>query len=150
MCHKFDFQKRLTLDKPTIPLADLLVTKLQVVEMTEREYRDIIALLTDHAIGDSDAPETINGGYVASLCADNWGVYKTFLITIDNISSALSRYELDSKSQDLVRDRLKDLRDRIEKQPKTVRWRMRAQVGEKKRWYELPEMDKEVVGSPIP
>jgi hypothetical protein len=118
--------------------------------MTEREYRDIIALLTDHAIGDSDTPETINGGYVASLCADNWGVSKTFLITIDNISSALSRYQLDSKSQDLVRDRLKDLRDRIEKQPKTVRWRMRAQIGEKKRWYELPEMDKEVVGSPIP
>jgi hypothetical protein len=150
MCHKFDFQKRLTLDKPTIPLADLLVTKLQVVEMTEREYRDIIALVTDHALGDSDAPETINGARIASLCADNWGIYKTFLITIDNVASGLSRYELDFRSQDLVRDRLKDLRDRIEKQAKTVRWKMRAQIGEKKRWYELPEMDKEVVGSPIP
>ena len=150
MCHKFDFQKRLALDRPTIPLADLLATKLQVVEMTEREYRDIIALLTDHPIGDSDAPETINGTRIASLCADNWGVYKTFLITIDNVASSLTRYELDSKSQDLVRNRLKDLLDRIEKEPKTVRWRMRAQIGEKKRWYELPEMDKEVVGSPIP
>lgn len=150
MCHKFNFQKRLTLDKPTIPLADLLVTKLQVVEMTEREYRDIIALVTDHPIGDSDAPETINGAHIASLCADNWGAYKTFLITIDNVASALSRYELDSKSQDLVRNRLKDLRDRIEKEPKSVRWRMRAQIGEKKKWYELPEMDKEIVRSPIP
>jgi hypothetical protein len=150
MCHKFNFEKRLTLDKPTISLADLLVTKLQVVEMTEREYRDIIAMIRDHPVGDSDAPETINGAYIASLCADNWGVYKTFQVTIDNVLSSLARYDLDSESMELVQSRLKDLRDRMEKQPKSMRWKMRAQIGEKKQWYELPEMDKEVVGSPIP
>jgi hypothetical protein len=149
MCHKFNFEKRLTIDKPTIPLADLLVTKLQVVEMTEREYRDIIAMIKDHPIGDSDAPETINGAYIASLCADNWGVYKTFQVTIDNVLSSLTHYDLDSESVELVQTRLKDLRDRIEKEPKGMRWKMRAQIGEKKQWYELPEMDKEVVGSPI-
>jgi hypothetical protein len=150
MCHKFNFEKRLSLDKPTISLADLLMTKLQVVEMTEREYRDIIALVNDHAIVDSDSPETINGAYIASLCGDNWGIYKTFLVTIENVTLSLSRYELDSKTLEVVKSRLEDLKNRIENQPKTMRWKMRAQIGEKKQWYELPEMDKEVVGSPIP
>jgi hypothetical protein len=61
MCHTFELKDRLRVDKPTISLADLLATKLQVVEITEREYRDVIALMHDHDVGDSDAPETING-----------------------------------------------------------------------------------------
>ena len=142
-------KERLTLEKFTIPLADLLVTRLQVVEMTEREYRDIIALVNDHAIGDSDASEMINGAHIASLCANDWGVYKTFAISIDNVLSALPRYELDPESHELVGNHLKELRNRIEKQPKTIRWRLRAQVGEKKKWYELPEMDREVVDSRV-
>ena len=69
MCHKLNFKDRLLLDKYTISLADLLATKLQVVEITEREYRDIISLLNDHEISNSDAPETINGKYLAKLCS---------------------------------------------------------------------------------
>jgi len=147
MCHRFEFEKRLTIDKYTIPLADLLVTKLQVVEMTEREYRDIIALMNDHSIGDSDAPETINAVYLASLCAGDWGIYKTFVTSIDNVLAALPQYELAPESRELVATRLKELRTRIEKQPKTLRWKLRAEVGEKKRWYDLPESDREVVDS---
>ena len=56
-------------------LADLLATKLQVVEITEREYRDIISLLNDHEVSSSDAPETINGKYLAKLCSEEWGIY---------------------------------------------------------------------------
>jgi hypothetical protein len=72
MCHKLDFKDRLLLDKYTISLADLLATKLQVVEITEREYRDIISLLNDHEVSNSDAPETINGKYLAKLCSEEW------------------------------------------------------------------------------
>ena len=68
MCHKFNFKDRLPLDKYTIPLVDLLATKLQVVEITEREYRDIISLVHDHEIADSNDPEAINGQYFARLC----------------------------------------------------------------------------------
>ena len=147
MCHKFDFSSRLTLDKLTIPLADLLATKLQVVEVTEREYRDIIALLHDHEIGDSDAPETINGPYLVRLCADDWGLYKTFTINIANILAAIDGYQLDAKDKEIVRQRLNNLNSQIENAPKSMAWKMRAKIGEKKRWYELPEGDKEVVDS---
>ena len=149
MCHKFDFRNRLTLDKLTISLADLLATKLQVVEITDREYRDIIALIHDHEMADSDASETINVAYLAKLCGDDWGIYKTFTMTIGNILTALDSFELPAEDRDIVRKRLENLQSRIENAPKSMSWKMRAKIGEKKQWYELPERDKEVVDSRI-
>jgi len=147
MSHRFDFRKRLSTDKPTIPLADLLATKLQVVEISEREYRDIIALMYDHEVGDTDTHETINGSYLADLCADDWGLYKTLNINLSNILLALDEYQLDPQVKETVRERLEALRSRIENAPKSMGWRMRAKIGEKKQWYQLPEMDKEVIDS---
>ncbi len=149
MCHRFELKDRLTVDKLTIPLTDLLATKLQVIEITEREYKDIISLLHDHEVSDSDAPEAINGAYLAQVCADDWGIYKTLTINIGNVLSALPQYQLDANSQELVRNRLQDLQNRIESARKTMRWKLRAWVGEKKRWYELPESDKEFVDSRV-
>jgi hypothetical protein len=149
MCHRFDFKDRIELNKTTIPLGDLLATKLQVVEITEREYRDVMALVQDHEIGDRDDAETINGTYLANLCADDWGVYKTFSTNIANILSTLPNYKLNTTEQDLISKRLEDLQARIETVPKTLKWKMRARIGEKKRWYELPEHDKEVVNGSV-
>lgn len=149
MCHKFDFKDRLLLDKYTISLADLLATKLQVVEITEREYRDIISILSDHEISNSDAPETINGKYLAKLCSEDWGIYKTFSINLANISNALPQYKLEPEAEKTVLKRVQDLTSRIEDAPKSMGWKLRARIGEKKQWYELPERDKEVVDSRI-
>ena len=149
MCHTLDFKDRLLLDKYTIPLADLLATKLQVVEITEREYRDIISIFNDHEISDSDKPETINGKYLAKLCSQDWGLYKTFSINLGNISNALSQYKLSPETEETVRKRIETVTSLMENEPKTMGWKMRARIGEKKRWYELPEQDKEVVDSRI-
>lgn len=147
MCHKFNFTDRLSIDKPTISLADLLATKLQVVEMTEREYRDIIALIHDHEIGDADKAETINGAYIANLCGQDWGIYKTFTTSITNVLQKLGDYEFPAENAETVRKRLEVLRVRIEAEPKSTRWKIRARIGDKKQWYELPEQDKEVIDS---
>ena len=149
MCHKLEFKDRLLLDKYTIPLADLLATKLQVVEITEREYRDIICILNDHEISNSDNPETINGKYLAKLCAQDWGIYKTFSINLTNILSALNQYNLDPETAERVRNRIQTLTTLMENEPKSMGWTLRARIGEKKRWYELPERDQEVVDSRI-
>jgi len=148
MCHRLNFKDRLLLDNPTITLADLLATKLQVVEMTEREYKDIIAIVHDHRIGDSDAPETINGAYLAQLCGDDWGLYKTFSTNIINVLAALSKYRLNEQDEQTVTWRLADLRLRIERAPKSLRWKIRARIGERQPWYDLPEPDREVVIDP--
>jgi hypothetical protein len=118
-----------------------------VVEMTDREYRDIIALIHDHDIGDVDTPEMINGAYLATICGQDWGVYKTFSISISKILTSLEDYELAAHDRDLVRKRLEGLESRIENAPKSMRWKVRARVGDKKRWYELPEQDKEIIDS---
>jgi hypothetical protein len=149
MCHKLDFKDRLLIDKYTIPLADLLATKLQVVEITEREYRDIISLINDHEITDTETPDAINGQYLAKLCGDDWGMYKTFMINLGNISTALAQYQLDKDVEKTVRKRIEDLKARLDNAPKGTRWKLRSKIGEKKQWYELPEMDKEVVDSRI-
>lgn len=149
MCHRLELKDRLSISKPTIPLADLLFTKLQVVEITEREYRDIISLLHDHDIGESDAPEMINGAYLAKLCGDDWGICKTLTINISNILSALPNFKLDKVDQEMVINRLLALQKRIEDAPKSMRWKIRARVGERAQWYELPEKDKEVVDSRV-
>jgi hypothetical protein len=129
----------------TIPLADLLDTKLQVVEITEREYKDIIALLRDHEVGSSDAPEVINGKYIADLCAADWGIYKTFTVNIANILGAMPEYGLGASDRELVENRIRKLLEMIESAPKSMKWKMRSRVGEKKRWYELPEADRKIV-----
>lgn len=149
MCHRLNLKDRLTLNTPTIPLADLLFTKLQVVEITEREYRDTISLVHDHDIGESDGPETINGQYLSKLCAEEWGIYKTLTTNISNALNALPSYKLEPSDQEIVTKRLHELQGRIENAPKSGRWKMRARLGERVQWYELPEKDKEIVDSRI-
>ncbi|MGA2785169.1 MAG: hypothetical protein ABSF09_10775 [Candidatus Bathyarchaeia archaeon] len=149
MCHRLKLKERLILSKTTISLADLLATKLQVVELTEREYKDVIALVHDHEIIGLDQTEAINGSYLANLAADDWGMYKTFSMNIANILAALPRFELDQADQKIVHKRLDDLQARFEETPKTMRWKLRALIGEKVRWYELPEPDREIVDSRI-
>jgi hypothetical protein len=149
MCHKFDFSDRLSVDQLTLPLADLLLTKLQVYEITEREYRDVTALLKDHQIGDKDA-NMINLSYIAKLCSDDWGLYKTVTLNLQRIETALPGFSLGEEGTKNVQSKIQTLRDGIEKAPKSFRWKMRARVGESVKWYELPEADREVVDSRRP
>jgi len=145
MCHKFNFKDRLEIQPYTLPLADLLATKLQVVQMTEREYKDLMCLLLDHPIGTRDEPEIINCAHLAKLASDDWGIYMTFKQSIHNLLGAVEGYGLSPEQQKVIKDRLQQILSMIEEAPKTMRWKMRARVGEKVPWYELPEADKEVV-----
>lgn len=142
MCHKFDFRNRLELDRWTLAPADLLVTKLQVIEMNEKDYKDIVALLLDHEIGDDDGPEMINGRYLSKLCAKEWGIHRTFTRNLGWVSDALDKYVDSDENMQLVKSRIDALLHRIEQEPKTLQWKARATVGEKVQWYELPEAPK--------
>jgi hypothetical protein len=72
MCHKFNFSERLDLEPLTLPLADLLATKLQIVQVNDKDFRDLTTLFLDHDVGSGDG-ETINGAYLAKICANDWG-----------------------------------------------------------------------------
>ncbi len=139
MCHKLHLKYRLELDDATLTLADLLMTKLQVFEFTEREYKDVTALFIDFDVSAQDSGNTINGKYVAEVCAADWGLWRTLTLNLDRLESHLSNYLQDPQRQAIVRERIEHLRDFVNGEPKTFRWKRRAIVGEQVKWYNLPE-----------
>ncbi len=147
MCHKFDLRKRLALRPGTLPMADLLETKLQIVQMNDKDYRDILALLIDHELGSDDGAETLNGAHLVGLCGDDWGIYKTFTGSLEKVVGNMDAYELEGADRGMAEMRAQKLLEEIEAAPKSLRWKLRARVGEKVAWYENPESDVAVVDS---
>jgi len=149
MCHKFNFKNRIDIESRTLPIADLLSTKLQIVEINEKDMKDIMAMLLDHDLATEDLPDRINASYMAKLCAEDWGIYKTFTMNLAKLPEFANRIGLVEEPKKKVLERAQNLTKAIEDAPKSMGWKMRAAVGERKKWYELPEADKEVVDSSI-
>jgi hypothetical protein len=142
MCHKIPLNDRIAVDHTSIPLAELLLTKLQVIELNEKDVRDTLALLHDHPVGDRDGDE-LNGARVAELCASDWGLWRTITQNLNVCRSFADSYDVPDRAR--LDERLDDLLERIERAPKARGWKLRAKIGDRKRWYELPE---EVAGGP--
>ncbi len=138
MCHKLDFDNRLHLHEFTLPLADLLLSKLQVVQMDERNLRDICAILRDHELGHGADPEKVDAAFIASLCSEDWGWYKTVSANVEKSIDLVEGF-LEGEEKDIYQSRARQLRQIIEAAPKSLRWQARARVGEARRWYDLPE-----------
>lgn len=149
MCHKFNFKNRIDLETRTLPIADLLSTKLQIVEINEKDMKDITAMLLDHDLTAGDAHDKINVSQIARLCAEDWGVYKTFTTNLAKVPDFANTVGLGEEARKRVLEQAENLTKAIEDAPKSMGWKMRAAVGERKRWYELPEADKEVVHSGV-
>ena len=139
MCHKIDLKDRLALDPLTLTMADLLATKLQIFKTNEKDFKDIIALLLDHEVADTDKADAINGKRLADLCGHDWGIYKTFTLVLDKTAVMLDRFDLTPKDKEIVKERMKRITDLIEQEPKSMGWKARARVGEKVPWYKLPD-----------
>jgi hypothetical protein len=131
LCHTLELSDRVALEPRTLPLADLLLAKLQVVELNERDLKDATALLADHALG----PDGVDPERVTEVLAADWGWWRTATETLERVAA----YAGDLDGFGAVSERVEALGERIEAAPKSRRWRMRAKIGERKRWYELPE-----------
>jgi len=142
MSHKIPLDARLEVDPVSIPLAELLLTKLQIAQLNEKDIRDALALLEGHPVGDADG-ETVNAGRIAALCGADWGLWRTITGNLDTCCAMAPGYDVPNRAE--VEARLQELLRRIEAEPKTRSWKLRAKIGERKRWYELPE---EVAGGP--
>jgi hypothetical protein len=144
MSHKIPLADRLELEPVSVPLAELLLTKLQIAELNEKDVRDALALLHEHPVGDEDG-DTVNAARAAVLCAADWGLWRTITGNLETTLDRLDAYALSADERSAVAQRVQALLDRIEAEPKSRAWRLRARIGERKRWYELPE---EVAGGP--
>jgi hypothetical protein len=138
MCHVVPITERIEVDAETIPLAELLLTKLQVVELNEKDLRDLIAILLHRPVGQGDDGE-VNGAVVSRLLASDWGLWRTTQINLDRASVGVDHYALDPAERTRVRQRCAELWMRIEAEPKSRAWRIRNRIGDRKAWYQEPD-----------
>lgn len=138
MCHAIPVAERLDADSYTVPLAELLMTKLQIVELTERDERDIYTLCYHHEVTTSGG-NGIEADVIAELCAEDWGLWRTTTATIERCRGDLAGYELDERAATTISGRLGLIQKRMDEAPKTRRWKRRSRVGDRIRWYRQPE-----------
>jgi hypothetical protein len=135
MSHIIDLRDRLDHEGPCCSPADLLLSKLQIFEVNRKDLVDVTALLLDHPVaGNSD--EAIDAAYIARLTAEDWRLYHALEVNIEKLRATLEELDVD---RDLVRSRLDEIWKAVEAHSKPLKWKLRAQVGERVSWYELPE-----------
>ena len=135
MSHVIDLRSRLDHEGPCASPSDLLLSKLQIYEVNRKDLVDSTALLLDHQVA-SGSDEAIDPEYIARLTAADWGFYRTLQINTEKLESALDDLDVD---RELVRSRLAEIWKAVDAKEKPLKWRLRAQVGDRVRWYELPE-----------
>jgi hypothetical protein len=152
MCHRFEFADRLAVTTPTLPLAELLLSKLQVVKINRKDVLDALILLSEHPLADDDGngaasagTSAINTRRIVGLTSADWGWWRTITENLDKlrafIGGELTDGELDTGRPPRFdpRTQIEALRAAIDAGPKSTKWRLRARVGDRVAWYELPE-----------
>jgi hypothetical protein len=146
MCHTLDFRPSLGNSSLTLDPADLLLSKLQIIELNAKDARDITHLLSAVAIGAkaagqaSDAPFIDTGRFGGVLAAD-WGWWRTTTGSLEKLPALLAENPemLPPQARFDPLEQAKRLLDVAKSVPKSMKWKLRANVGDRVRWYELPE-----------
>lgn len=139
MCHRLDLSARATLYPHSLAPADLLLSKLQVVETNEKDYKDAVAVLADHELTADDQGISINR--INELCANDWGWWRTVTMVAER-THKFAREQCqgpDGAHLQHVPDRIRHLLTELERATKSRRWKMRARVGDRVRWHDDPE-----------
>ncbi len=134
-CHTVPWKGRLEIDDDTIPLTELLLQKMQIVEINEKDLIDTIMLLLEYPLGGDDR-DTVNIDRVAAICAKDWGWWRTLTMNLGKVRQIAEHYEqLSDEETRRVADQVQAALDRIEEEPKSMSWKLRAKVGDRKKWY---------------
>ncbi len=154
MCHRLEFGDRLSLSSPTLPLADLLLSKLQVVRINRKDVLDALVLLAEHPLAQDDGAADTQHGLgaisvprILAFTSNDWGWWRTVTGNLDTLdqylATELTHEDLDLNNGRAVRfdptAQIAALRSAINDAPKSTKWRLRARVGERSKWYQEPE-----------
>jgi hypothetical protein len=153
MCHRLDFGDRLKASRPTLPVADLLLSKLQVVKINRKDVLDALVLLAEHPLAQGDGDMDSDHGLgaislprILSFTSNDWGWWRTVTGNLDVLGQFLASdftdADLDVGARPVrfdIRAQVAALRAAIDDAPKSSRWKLRARVGERAIWYAEPE-----------
>jgi hypothetical protein len=144
MCHDVPLvSERLALDERTVPLAELLLTKAQIVELNDKDAGDLFVLFHDHDVTPDDSG--INFNRVGELCGRDWGLWRTVTGTLRQLETAVGHIDTSEAERALVISRVERLLGEMNAAPKSRKWKLRDRVGDRVQWYVLPEEPNEAV-----
>ena len=129
MCHRLDFRDRVDVDSPTLPVADLLLTKLQIVQLNAKDAADVEMLVSHHEVRHGPGDQ-IDLDRIINVTSGDWGLWRTVTGTAETLAATASP---------AVKGRLTEIWDALQESPKTFGWRTRARIGERVKWYQEPE-----------
>jgi hypothetical protein len=140
MCHKLPMNGRLEIDPVTVPLAELFLSKAQIVELNRKDALDIASLLLYNETGHTD-DGMINLEYIARLCGQDWGLYKTTSMSLKRVEEVLldETLNLTESERNVILKRIGAIHQTFQAMPKSLAWQMRDKVGTRVRWYEEVE-----------
>jgi hypothetical protein len=134
MCHTIDYRNRLEIHPTTVPLAELLLQKMQIVMLSDKDVKDTIVLFREHDIGDSDG--MINIDHIAKILANDWGFYHTVTTNLAKVKKLLPDYKhITEDDREIISERIDRALSRLEEEPKSLTWKLRSKIGTKKKWY---------------
>ncbi len=140
MCHTLDFRPAFSRQPFTIDAIDVLLSKLQIIELNEKDAHDIVHLLAGLPVGGGGQPSHDTDRFAKVLGAD-WGWWRTVTGNLEKLPALVAerpglvppgaRYDPLAQARQLL--------DVAEQTPKSIKWKLRAATGDRMRWYELPE-----------
>ena len=137
-CHRIPFKDRLDLDSPTICTTDLLLEKMQIVEINLKDFKDTIVLMLEHPLSHQQpGPKSIDTDYIVDMMRQDWGFYHTFTTNLKQVPEHFGEFpSIRAEEHGVIIDRIEELLKAIEAAPKTMGWKMRSKVGTRARWYQ--------------
>ncbi len=133
--HPIDYRGRLEANPYCVSLADLMLQKLQIVQINDKDLKDAMLLLLAGDLGDTDENK-INARYIAKLLSDDWGFYYTATTNLERIKNSVHHIQaLSDELRDFITAQANKLLQIIEETPKTGKWKGRAKTGTSKPWY---------------
>jgi len=138
MCHNIDLSRSLFPGRRVIPPADLLLTKLQIVEMNLKDMKDVLAILLDHSVGSASDPEAIDLAHLTEATSKDWGLYTTVMKSLTRVRTDVAHLLADEKLRS-AQQRVDQIEAGMVASPKSLRWKLRSRVGTRVLWYELPD-----------
>jgi len=140
MCHLLELEERLTITNKSLTPEDLFLTKIQIIELNEKDILDLGVLLLDTPFDENKEKGGLDPLYIARICSKDWGWYKTVTKNINEIKPYIAKLKgVPDQEKDKIIKNLENLEAEIKKHPKTLGWKTRSLIGDKVPWYNLPE-----------
>ncbi len=136
MNHTVPYKGRLEVDFPTTPLAELMMQKLQVVKINEKDIKDLIVLIRAHEVGQDDKEKINLAVFDFVDMFNDWGWYYTATMNLNKVKKFAYEYpQLSQQDKQIVGERVDRMLSHVDTKPKSFKWKMRAKMGTKTMWY---------------